>query len=132
MSPRPLALDAAIELGYVRRSRSLAVTALNPVDDALVLLPSECPGQGDAVDGLADNYFTPGFSFASAWGPDRWFSSATIDIPLSALHRAARIAIRLGDTRANTPPRDCSVPYPSWQRCRAGGAWTGTLTLTAG
>jgi hypothetical protein len=92
---------------------------------------SSATGQIDHVhiDGLADNYFTPGFSFAEEWGPARWFTSSTVTVPLSVLHRAARITIPLADTPAGRPPRDCAVPYPSWQRCRTGGAWAGTLTL---
>lgn len=128
-TPAGMALDTAVELGYERHS--LTVTALNPVGDALLLLPPECPGQGDSLDGLYDNYFTPGFSFAPGWGPDRWFTSATVSIPLSVIHRSSRITIRLAETRSDRPPKDCAVPHPSWQRCRTGGAWSSTLTLSA-
>jgi hypothetical protein len=130
-TPAGMPLDGEVEFAYEPRSRSMSLTALNPVGDALLLLPPECPGQGDSLDGLADSYFTPGFSFAPGWGPDRWFTSATVSIPLSVLHRASRITIPLADARGGRPPRDCSVPHPSWQRCRTSGSWSGALTLTA-
>jgi hypothetical protein len=122
-------LHATVELSYVRHSHSLALTALDPVEDALTLLPVECPGQGDAIDGLADNYFEPGLSFAPRWGSDRWFTAATVEVPLATLHRTREVLIPLENTRAGTPPRDCGIPRSSWQRCRTGGAWTGALTL---
>jgi len=130
-TPAGMTLETAVDLGYDRRSHSITLTASNPVGDALLLLPPECPGQGDALDGLADNYFTPGFSFAPAWGPTRWFTSATVSIPMSVVHRASRITIPLAAARSDRPPRDCSVPHASWQRCRTGGSWSGTLTLSA-
>jgi hypothetical protein len=109
----------------------VVLRALNPIGDTLVLLPQECPAQGDALDGLADNYFEPGFSFASQSGPDRWFTSERVEVPLALLHRARAISIRLEDTRAGSPARDCAAPDPSWQQCRTGGAWSATLTLKA-
>jgi hypothetical protein len=129
VTPAGAALDPTVELAYVRRSRSLALTALDSVEEALTLLPVECPGQGDALDGLADNYFEPGLSFAPQWGSERWFTAATVEVPLATLHRTREVSIPLENTRIGTPPRDCGLPHNSWQHCRTGGAWTGTLTL---
>jgi hypothetical protein len=128
-TPVTMPLHAVLKLRYTRDA--LAVTALNPIDDVLTLLPTACPGQGDALDGLANNYFEPGFSFAPQWGSDHWFTSSTAKIPLARLRRARTISVRLRNTRAGTPPRDCSVPDPSSQQCRTGGAWSATLTLRA-
>ncbi len=129
VTPARAVLDATVELAYVRRSRSLALTALDPVQEALTLLPAECPGQGDALDGLADNYFETGLSLAPQWGSERWFTAATVEVPLATLHRTREVSIPLESTRVGTPPRDCGLPHDSWQRCRTGGAWTGTLTF---
>jgi hypothetical protein len=128
-TPLTMPLHPTLQLRHTRHA--LAVTALNPIDDLLTILPTACPGQGDALDGLADNYFQPGFSFVSRWGSDRWFTSRTVEIPIAKLHRARAISIRLRETRAGTPPRDCAVPDPTWQQCRTGGAWSATLTLRA-
>jgi hypothetical protein len=122
-------LPASIGVTYLRSQRRLLLTALDPVGQALDLLPQQCPGQGDSLDGLADNYFTPGFSFAAGYGPDRWFRSGTVGLPLSRLQRAAKVTVRLGPAPDAAPPVDCSVPYPAWQRCHTGGGWQGTLTL---
>jgi hypothetical protein len=128
-TPPAARLDAAVSLRYLPARRSVLVEALIPVGNVLTLLPPQCPGQGDSLDGLADNYFTPGFSFAPGFGPGRWFRSRTVSIPLTVLRRAARISIRLGPARAGTPPSDCAVPHPDYQRCSTGGSWSGTLTL---
>jgi hypothetical protein len=110
-------------------SPRLTITAGNPVATALVFLPGDCPGQTDALDGLLDNYFTPGFSFSPVWGPDRWFASQAVSIPVSVLRRARRVTVRLHDDAAGTPPTGCAVSHPAYERCVTGGSWTGVLTL---
>jgi hypothetical protein len=130
-TPAGTPLIATVSVRYLPARRSFAFTALIPVSQALVLLPQACPGQGDAIDGLADNYFTPGFSFAAGWGPDRWFASAPAVIPLRVLDHAQRITIREADTTRGTPPRGCSVDTPAYEQCQTGGSWRGTLTLSA-
>ena len=110
-------------------TRSISITALDPLDDALLLLPTECPGQGDSIDGLLDNYLGPGFSFAPGYGPDRWFTSTNVIVPLRRLRGGATVRIPLSQAREDTPPRDCAVPQPSIQQCVTGGAWSGVLTL---
>jgi hypothetical protein len=120
-----------VDLHYNARARTLALVAEDPMVDGLIFLPAQCPGQGDSIDGLNDNYFTPGFSLKTGWGPDRWFRAKTIVIPLRDLHRARTITIRLSDTRQGTPPKHCAAPFPAWQQCTTGGSWKGTLTLRA-
>jgi hypothetical protein len=131
VAPVGMRLTAAIRLRYSPRSRSFAVTALTPIADVLNLLPGQCPGQGDSLDGLFDNYFVPGFSFSSSFGPERWFTAQTIVIPASVLHRATRIRVPLRNTRAGTPPASCAVKSPEFERCTTGGSWTGVLTFTS-
>lgn len=131
VTPPPPQLQATIMVRYFPGRRAISLTALSPVDDVLTLLPVACPGQGDPLDGLADNYFMPGFSFASGYGPDRWFTSAPVAVPLAVLHRAARIKIHFSDTAAGTPPPGCAVQQPSYETCSTGGSWAGTLELTA-
>lgn len=123
-------LGSSIVVRYQPRAHALAVFAPDPVADALSILPSQCPGQGDSIDGLYDNYFTPGFSFDLRYTADRWFTSRTVVIPVGILHRAKRIRIALSNTRVGTPPRHCAVMNPSYERCTTGGSWRGTLTLT--
>jgi hypothetical protein len=130
VTPPPPQLQATVLVRYLPRRRAISLTALSPVDDVLTLLPVACPGQGDPLDGLADNYFSPGFSFASGYGPDRWFTSAPVVLPLAVLHRAARVAVHFSDTAAGTPPAACAVQQPSYETCGTGGSWTGTLELT--
>jgi hypothetical protein len=130
-TPAGAALSSGIDVRYSPRRRTISLTAGNPLGDALIVMPQTCPGDTDPIDGFIANYFTPGFSFATGYGPDRWFTAKTISIPVAVLHRAARITVRLGATRAGTPPRDCSVPYPVYQRCSTGGSWAGVLTLKA-
>ena len=88
-------LQASIRARSVPTARSVSLQTLSPVSQALLLLPAACPGQGDSLDGLNDNYFTPGFSFANGFGPSRWFTSAVAVIPLRTLKRAAKITIPL-------------------------------------
>jgi hypothetical protein len=130
-TPARANLSASLRFAFVRRRNAISVTALNPMEDALVNLPSQCPGQGDSIDGLLDNYFTPGFSFAAGFGPDRWFTSASVLVPLRLLHRARMVTLRLGDTPAGTPPQHCEVRAPTYEQCTTGGAWSGVLTLRA-
>jgi hypothetical protein len=124
--PPGLRLQAGLQ---VSDERELTLTALSPVVTALELLPGECPGQTDPLDGLFDNYFTPGFSFSPDWGPDRWFTARRVGIPSAVLRRARAIVIRLHETRAGTPPANCAVTFPSYERCSTGGSWSGRLTL---
>ncbi len=128
-TPSGTLLAATVELRYDPARRVIMVTALDPVSAALALLPAQCPNQGDPLDGLASNYFGPGFSFDPAYGPDRWFTSRTVAIPLRVLHRAAEIQIRLSPTAAGTPPRTCDVPDPAYEHCTTSGSWHGVLTL---
>jgi hypothetical protein len=130
-SPRRAVLGAALQVRYDATRRALLVSAGNPVATALLLLPRQCPGQGDSIDGLNDEYFGPGFSFSSAYGPDRWFRSQTVVIPVAVLHRARAISVRLHQTSAGTPPAGCDVPQPAFERCSTGGAWSATLRLSA-
>jgi hypothetical protein len=129
-TPAGARIAATLSVRYRPASRTIVLQALIPVTDALTLLPSACPSQGDSIDGLADNYFTPGLSFARGFGPDRWFASRRIVIPVSLLARKASVRIRVSDTRMGTPPAGCAVPDPARQRCRTGGSWTGVVTLT--
>jgi hypothetical protein len=124
------ALRARIDVRYIARRRAFAVTAENPVTTALDLLPGQCQSQGDSLDLLLDNYFGPAFSFAKAWGPDRWFRSRAVTIPAGLLHRSASVSIPLALTRAGTPPSGCAVVHPEYERCSTGGSWAGLLTLT--
>jgi hypothetical protein len=126
-TPPGTRLAAAIRLRYSPSAQTIAITALIPVGEALSSLPGACPGQGDSIDGLFDNYFSPGFSFDARYTPARWFKSQTVAIPMGILHRSASITIPLHQTPAGTPPRNCAVKSPS--RCTATGAWTGVLTL---
>jgi hypothetical protein len=50
-------------------------------------------------------------------------------IPAAAFHDSKTIKIPLHDTRAGTPPKNCAVPNPSYERCKTGGEWNGVLTL---
>jgi hypothetical protein len=127
-TPGGTRLGAALRIAYSRSGA--AITALTPVADALLLMPSSCPGQGDSLDGLADNYFTPGFSFASGYGAERWFQSGAVAIPARVLHRASRLTIRVSGARGGVPPPGCAVPHPSYQQCRTGGTWAGTVTFS--
>ncbi|MHB8689887.1 MAG: hypothetical protein ACYDHH_01450 [Solirubrobacteraceae bacterium] len=130
-TPRGAQLQTVLQFAYAKHGRALAVTAEIPVDQALLLLPPTCPAQGDSIDGLLDNYFTPGFSFDTSYGSARWFTSATVEIPLARLHRSTVVRIHLRNTRAGTPPRNCDVPNPAYERCTTTGSWSGVLTFAA-
>lgn len=77
----------------------MTITALSPVDEALRLLPPACPGQTDPIGGLFNSFLEPGFSFAPAYGADRWFTSAAVQVPLSRLRATRRLRIHLMQTR---------------------------------
>jgi hypothetical protein len=129
VTPPGAPLQATVQVESLPRDHAIAITALIPVGRALLLLPSQCPNQGDPIDGLFNDYSTPGFSFAPGYGPERWFTSRTVDVPATVLHRSARVTITFRDTAGGRPPGGCAVPQPSYQRCTTGGTWTGTLTL---
>jgi hypothetical protein len=122
-------LDASIVLRYIPESQSIGVSASDAIATAVSLFPAQCPEQGDSIDRIADFYAMPGFSFADGYGPDRWFTSREIVIPAATFRRSKTISIRLGDTATGTPPRRCAVRDPSFERCRTGGSWSGTLAL---
>lgn len=124
------ALPATVSIRYSSRRGLFWITAMDPVSDAFDLLPGQCPSQTDPIDGLYDNYLTPGFSFQANWGPVRWFTAARVAIPGRVLHRATKITIALSDTGRGTPPANCAVPDPSTERCSTGGTWSGVLTLS--
>lgn len=129
-APRGTIIPSTVTVVYDQRRGAIVLTAADPDFAALSELPGACPEQGDPIDGLLDNYFTPGFSFSARWGETRWFTSASVTIPVATLHRARKIAIPLAATRAGTPPRGCAVVHPSYEHCTTGGRWAGTLTLT--
>jgi hypothetical protein len=123
--------DAVAASLAVRRAgaRGLSLAAGNPLETVLTNMPTACPDQGDSIDRILDNYFTPGFSFAPAWGPGPWLTSRTVTIPARVLHRAARIVVALRPRAAGRPPADCAVQNPTYETCSAGGSWSGVLTL---
>jgi hypothetical protein len=129
-SPRRL-LDASVGLRYIPETRSIAVSASDPIATAVSLFPAQCPKQGDSIDRVLDFYAMPGFSFAEGYGPERWFASREVVIPEDVFHRSKRIKIRLHDTTAGAPPKRCAVHDPSFETCKTGGSWDGILTLTA-
>ena len=124
-------LDASIALRYLPGSKSVGVTAYNPVVTALSLFPSQCAGQGDSIERVFDFYAPPGFSFDGSYDANRWFTSREVLIPAAVFHRAQKIRIPLSNTQAGRPPPDCAVADPSFERCATGGSWDGILTLTA-
>jgi hypothetical protein len=120
---------ASINLRYAPDSQTVGVTALNPVVNVLYLLPTTCPNLPDGIPDLANNYFTPGFSFADFYDADRWFTSRRVAIPVAVFHRSATITVRLARTRAGTPPRNCAVRNRRIEHCTTGGSWRGVLTF---
>jgi hypothetical protein len=133
LAKRPSAkrrLDATLAVRYLPESQSFGVRALSPLVTAASLFPAQCAKQGDSIDRILDFYAMPGFSFADSYGPERWFSSREVVIPATVFHRSSKIRIPLEDTPAGTPPRDCAVHDPSFERCRTGGSWSGVVTLT--
>jgi len=129
-SPRVRLPRPAVGVRYDAGAARFAVWATDPVGGALGSTPAACPGQGDPIDRILDDYFIPGFSFAAGWGPERWFTPAPVSIPAATFLRAERIVVRLGDARENTPPRACARANPSYERCSTGGGWAGRLVLT--
>jgi hypothetical protein len=122
----------AVSLRYDAEAQRFAISARDPVSGPLQSLPPACPKQGDSIDRILDNYFTPGFSFATGFGPERWFASGEVRLPARAvLQRAAKITVRLADVPAGRPPLGCARPHPSYERCTTTGRWHGVLTLTA-
>ena len=51
-------------------------------------------------------------------------------IPATTFRRSSKITVPLRNTPAGTPPRDCAVRDPSFERCKTGGSWSRTLTFT--
>jgi hypothetical protein len=128
---RDYSLAASVAVAYDPATQAFTLTPGDPVVDVLSLLPSACPKQGDSLDLILDNYFTPGFSFDTTYGPDRWFTPAPIRLPAAVLHTSARITIPVRQATNNTPPRHCAVRHPRYEHCTTRGAWAGRLTLTA-
>ena len=116
-------------LAFRRSGPRVVLTAGNPLGDALTNMPTACPDQGDSIDRILDNYFTPGFSLAPGFGPDLWFASRPVSIPLRVLRRSAWIAIALRGDPSGRPPTDCAPAHPEYESCITGGTWTGLLTL---
>jgi hypothetical protein len=123
-------LDASLQIRYIPETRSIGVSATDPIATAVSLFPSQCPKQGDSIDRILDFYAMPGFSFADGYGPERWFTSREVVIPGDVFHRSAKIRIPLHDTAAGRPPKHCALRDPSFERCTTGGAWHGVLTFT--
>jgi hypothetical protein len=124
-------VDAAVAMRYLPEQDSFAIQARSPLTTVIDNFPGQCPRQGDSIDRVLDFYAMPGFSFASEFGPERWFTSAEVVIPAAVLHRSRRITIPLRNTAAGRPPKNCAVNDPSFERCRTGGRWRGILTLEA-
>ena len=131
-SPSPKRrLAVVLATRYIPESNSIGVSVSNPLFTTLSLFPAQCPKQGDSIDRILDFYATPGFSFDAQYGADRWFASREVVIPSSAFHHSSKITIPLHQTANGTPPKHCAVNNPSYERCRTGGSWQGTLTLRA-
>jgi hypothetical protein len=126
-TPRDGDVDAAVGLEYSPALEGFAVTAYEPVTTVLRELPQACPGRGDPIDRMLDNYFTPGFSFDPAFGAERWFRSRRVVVPTRVFHHATEIMIPLRDTDSGRPPADCAVEHPEYERCTTGGSWAGVL-----
>jgi hypothetical protein len=125
----PSDAGASIAARYSRASHAVSVTAYNPLVTVFTNMPQVCPDQGDSIDRILDNYFTPGFSFADLWGSDPWFTSRAVAIPARAFHRARTITIPLRGAAGGRPPLDCAVPNPAYELCSTHGSWNGALTL---
>jgi hypothetical protein len=122
-------LGGTLKVRYIPESDSIGISASDPMQTALELFPAQCPKQVDSIDRILDFYATPGFSFADGFGPEPWFASREVVVPSAAFHDSKTIKIPLHDTRAGTPPKDCAVRDPSFERCKTGGEWNGVLTL---
>jgi hypothetical protein len=123
------ALVASLAVQQSGAAHRVVLTAHNPLTTVLTNMPTVCPDQGDSIDRILDNYFTPGFSFAPPYGPDPWFTSRSVALPARVLHHSTRITIAVRPSAAGRPPLDCDVPNPSYEQCSSHGSWTGTLTL---
>jgi hypothetical protein len=122
-------LAGTLSVRYIPESDSFGIKASDPVQTALELFPAQCAGQGDGIDRILDFYAMPGFSFVDGFGPEPWFASGEVVVPATRFHGLKAIKVPLHDTPAGTPPKDCAVHDPSFERCRTGGAWNGVLTL---
>jgi hypothetical protein len=122
-------VPAALSVSYVPRTQRFVLTLRDPDANALLFMPSACPNQGDSIDGLYDNYFMPGFSFASGWGFERWYTSAPVSVKVATLTHRRQIVLRFGPTHRNAPPAGCAVAHRAWEHCRTGGAWSAVVTL---
>jgi hypothetical protein len=123
------AVEASVAFRHAAGSRAYTLAAGDPLATVLTDMPTVCPDQGDSIDRILDNYFTPGFSFAPGWGPAPWLTSRTVAIPAAVLHRAARVDVVLRPRRAGRPPAGCAVQNPAYETCATGGSWVGMLTL---
>jgi hypothetical protein len=131
-SPSPKRkLEVVLTTSYIPESRSIGVSVSDPLFTTLSLFPTQCPKQGDSLDRILDFYAIPGFSFSDQYGPDRWFASREVVIPAAVFHRSAKISIPLHLTANGASPKHCAVHDPSFERCKTGGFWHGTLTLKA-
>ncbi len=123
-------LPAIIDVDYDPAGGAFRVTANNPVYQALVLTPQGCNDKyPDGIDRIQSNYFAPGFSFDVSHGPDTWFRSESVAIPFATWRTSTRIRLRLGPTKAGTPPKNCAKRF-KYERCTSTGKWSGVLTLT--
>ncbi|MEA2450023.1 MAG: hypothetical protein QOG63_1955 [Thermoleophilaceae bacterium] len=124
-------LSTSLAARYIPASRSIGLTALDPVATATTLFPQQCPQQPDPIDRIMSFYAMPGFSFAGGYGPERWFTSREVRIPATVFHSSRQIRIPLHTIAAGRSPADCAVANPAYEECRTGGSWEGVLTLTA-
>ena len=122
--------DVTLSARYLPESHGFALSVSDPMATTLTMFPTACPDQGDSIDRILDFYAIPGFSFADGFGPERWFASREVVVSEADLRTGRKVRIRLGATKAGTPPRRCAVANPSYERCRTGGHWRGTITLT--
>src|SRR6185436_8345349 len=111
---------ASVGVTYVPEAQAFDVTAYHPVASVLLKMRTACPRQGESIDRILDNYFTPGFSFDPDRTPERWFTSPTVRIPSDVFRTSATITVPLADTRAGTPPRHCAVRDRKRERCTTG------------
>ncbi|MFL5780330.1 MAG: hypothetical protein ACJ760_03370 [Thermoleophilaceae bacterium] len=122
-------VPATLDVRYDATRRAYAFSAGDPLSTVMAEMPTACPQQGDSIDRILDQYFTPGFSFDPSGGPDRWLRSGAVTVPARVLRRSRSVTIALRDTRAGRPPRDCGVPNPAFEHCAIAGRWAGTLVL---
>jgi hypothetical protein len=123
------AVAAGLAVSHAPGARTFSLTARNPLATVLTNMSTACPDQGDSIDRILDNYFTPGFSFAPSYGPDPWFASGTVTVPVRVLRRAAKVVVALRPAATGRPPVDCAVPNPAYEVCSTHGSWGGVVTL---